>query len=128
MKQGAIDFTGPFHFDVSAMAIAPSPHVEARETSALAAIENAQTGRTLTQNLRLIEILTKAGAKGVADPVIKRITKWERQTICLRRFDVGTWPAGRWYHPRTKRAYTRWRLATDEEKATLAESREAKRG
>jgi hypothetical protein len=59
MKQTAIDFTGPFAFDPSVMAVAPSPHRDAKETSALAAIENAQTSRKAVQNTRILSLIKR---------------------------------------------------------------------
>lgn len=61
MKQAQIDFSGAFHFDPRSSAVAPSPHVEARETSALAAIENAQTSRKAIQNTRILLLIKAAG-------------------------------------------------------------------
>lgn len=114
-RQQDFDFVGPITFDTKALIVAPSRHAAAKETSALAAAGNHK--HRATQNDRLLALLLKAGEKGLADPVIRRITGWERSTICARRADVGTVPAAkRWNHPKNGRTYTRWRLATDEER------------
>lgn len=112
MKQASIDFTGPFQFDPHAMAVAPSVHQEARETSALAAIENAALGRKATQNARILALLKAAGQTGLSDIELFRLTAIPRQTICLRRYDMRTLlePAGRYSDDHTKRQYTRWRV------------------
>lgn len=116
--QLGLDFIGPITFSTKALIVAPSKHPAAKQISALAAVANHPY--RVTQNMRLRELLEKAGAKGLADPVIQRITGWERQTICARRGDVGTVPAAtRWHHPKTKRPYTRWRLASDDERKAL---------
>ena len=113
-QQGALDFIGPITFSTRALIVAPSKHAQARQTSALAAVANHPY--RVTQNQRLTELLEKAGDKGIADPVIRRITGWERQTICARRGDVGTCPAVKRWTSRSGRTYTRWRLMTDDER------------
>lgn len=112
MKQSALNFEAPFQFDPKAMAVAPSPHREARETSALAAIENAAIGRKANQNARILALLKAAGAEGLSDLELHRTTGYPRQTICLRRFDLKSLlePAGRYQDAHTKRQYTRWRV------------------
>lgn len=115
MRQTALDFIGPITFDTKRLIVAPSKHAAAKETSALAAVANHP--RRVTQNQRLRELLEKAGEKGIADPVIARMTGWSRQTICARRADIGTTPAEtRWRSRRFNNlTYTRWRLMTDDE-------------
>lgn len=113
--QRGFDFVGPITFDTKALIVAPSRHAASKETSALAAAGNHPY--RATQNDRLLALLQRAGDRGLADPVIQRITGWERSTICARRADVGTVPATkRWSHPKNGRTYTRWRLATDDER------------
>lgn len=116
MKQNALDFIGPITFDTKRLIIAPSKDVRARETSALAAVGNHP--HRVTQNQRLRELLKDRGPfGGLSDPEIQRITGWERSTICARRADVGVRSTSeRWTNPKTNRTYTRWRLATDEER------------
>jgi hypothetical protein len=96
--------------------VAPSKDVHARETSALAAVGNHPF--RVTQNQRLTELLrSRSDFGGMSDPEIQRVTGWERSTICARRADVGVRSTGeRWTNPKTGRTYTRWRLATDEER------------
>lgn len=114
MKQQPIDFTGAQVFDPTAMAIAPSPHLEARETSALAAIENAQTNRKAIQNTRILSLIKAAGEQGISDIELNRATGIPRSSICARRgYDLRTLigPAAKRYEdPHTKRTYTRWKL------------------
>lgn len=112
MTQRGFDFTGPAIFDPRAMAVAPSEHLEARETSALAAIENATLGRKANQNARILALLKSAGDVGLSDIELHRATGYPRQTICLRRFDLKSLlePAGRYQDEHTKRQYTRWRV------------------
>lgn len=112
MSQQGFDFIGAFHFDPKSSAVAPSPHLEARETSALAAFENAQLGRKATQNARVLTLLKAAGATGLSDLELHRATGYPRQTLCLRRYDLRALlePAGRYQDEHTKRQYTRWRV------------------
>ena len=113
MSQQPLDFTGAFQFDPTAMAIAPSPHPEAKETSALAAIENAQTSRKAVQNTRILSLIRAAGDTGISDLELHRATGYPRSSICARRgYDLKTLiePAGRYQDAHTKRSYTRWRL------------------
>lgn len=116
MSQGAFDFIGPITLATKALIVAPSKHAQARETSALAAAGNHP--HRVTQNMRLTELLKERGPfGGLSDPEIQKITGWERSTICARRADVGVRPTGeRWTNPKTERTYTRWRLATPEER------------
>lgn len=116
-RQQGLDFIGPITMATKALIVAPSKHAAARETSALAAVANHP--HRINQNTRLIALLEKAGDKGLADPVIRRITGWERSTICARRADVGVMPAATRYQHRNGRTYTRWRLATDDERRAL---------
>jgi hypothetical protein len=86
------------------MVVAPSRFLEARDTSALAAVANQP--RRGTQNEQLLELLRQAGDHGLADPEIAARTGWSRQTICVRRFDLRALiepsqrraqaPSGRW--------------------------------
>lgn len=117
MNQGALDFIGPITLSTKALIVAPSKHAAAKQTSALAAVANHP--RRLTQNQRLTELLEQAGARGLADPIIERITGWSRQTICARRADVGVMPCAERYKRRNGMTYTRWRLATDDERREL---------
>ena len=113
-RQGALDFIGPITFATKALIVAPSKHAAARQTSALAAVANHP--HRVTQNMRLAALLERVGEKGIADPVIQRITGWSRQTICARRADVGVRPVGTRWKNRHGATYTRWRLATDDER------------
>lgn len=111
MKQNALDFTGPFEWDAQSMAIAPSPHPQARETSALAANENLS--RRASQTARLLSIIKNAGDEGISDIELQRATGFSRATICARRgWDLRTvlTVAGRYTDPNTKRSYTRWKV------------------
>lgn len=114
MKQSALDFTAPFQFDPRAMAVAPSEHREARETSALAAIENAALGRKANQNARILALLNAAGKVGLSDLELHRATGYPRSTICARRgFDLKSLIEAaptRHQDDYTKRSYTRWRV------------------
>lgn len=110
-QQGALDFVGPEIFDPQSMAIAPSPHPQARETSALAANENLS--RRATQTARLLSIIKNAGDEGISDIELQRATGYGRPTICARRgWDLRTVlePAGRYTDSITKRSYTRWKV------------------
>lgn len=112
-NQLALSFTNAQPFDARAMAVAPSPHREARETSALAAIENAQTSRKAIQCARVLDLIRAAGEQGISDIELHRATGFSRASICARRgFDLRTLlePAGRYVDPTSKRSYTRWRL------------------
>jgi hypothetical protein len=118
MKQTAIDFSGPFAFDPSVMAVAPSEHRDAKETSALAAIENAQTSRKAVQNTRILSLIKAAGEQGISDIELQRATGYPRSSICARRgFDLKTLitAAGRYRDENTKRSYCRWRLRKEGE-------------
>lgn len=112
MSQQGFDFTSPFQFDPKAMAVAPSEHREARETSALAAMENAAMGRKANQNARILSLLKAAGDVGLSDLELHRATGYPRQSICGRRHDLRSLlePSGRYTDPTTKRSYTRWRV------------------
>lgn len=116
MSQQGFDFIGPISMATKALIVAPSKHAHARETSALAAAGNHP--HRVTQNQRLAELLEERGKQGgLSDPEIQKITGWERSTICARRADVGVVPTGeRWTNPKANRTYTRWRLATAEER------------
>lgn len=116
MSQQGFDFIGPISMATKALIVAPSKDARARETSALAAAGNHQ--HRVTQNQRLTELLKERGPHGgLSDPEIQKITGWERSTICARRADVGVRSTGeRWTNPKTERTYTRWRLATADER------------
>lgn len=113
MSQLPLSFTSMQPFDPSSMAIAPSPHVEARETSALAAIENTATTRRGKQNTAILLLIRAAGPVGISDLELHRATGIPRSSICARRgYDLRSLiePAGRYQDDKTKRSYTRWRL------------------
>lgn len=113
MKQDAFDFAGPFAFDPRAVAVAPSEHVEARETSALAAVENMTSGRKATQAARILDLIRASGERGISDEELRKATGYKIQSICARRgFDLKSLiePAGRYKDEMTKQSYTRWRV------------------
>ena len=86
MKPQAFDFSGtPEPFDPHMSVVAPSVHVAARETSALAAV--AQQPVRGKQNAELLALIAAAGDAGMSDREIQQATGWLRQTICVRRFD-----------------------------------------
>jgi len=115
MKQPALDFTTVQPFDPTVMAVAPSKDREARETSALAAIENTATGRRAKQNATLLQLIRAAGELGISDIELARATGYPRSSICARRgWDLRTLiepAAHRYQDPVSKRTYTRWKLA-----------------
>jgi hypothetical protein len=76
----------PFNFDPGALTVAPSPFLEARETSALAAVANVP--HRSRQNEQVLALITAAGAAGMSDAEIQQATGLTRQTICLRRHDL----------------------------------------
>lgn len=86
-----------FDADVSSLTIAPSPHPQARETSALAAVANLP--KRASQNEAVLKVIRASGADGLSDPEIQRLTGLCRQTICLRRHDLRSLlePAARRY-------------------------------
>ena len=114
MKQSALNFDTALPFDPRAMAIAPSKDVQARETSALAAIENASTSRRAKQNTSILSLLKAAGEGGISDIEIARATGFPRSSICARRgWDLRSLiePAAKRYEdPVSKRTFTRWKL------------------
>lgn len=80
MNQSSLDF------DQAVLTVAPSPFVEARETSALAAVAAAPAkARKAAELLRLVEV---AGREGISDPEIARATGWPRSTVCSIRNSV----------------------------------------
>lgn len=99
-----------FDFDAKHITVANSIFPQARETSALAAIQ-VQPIRG-ERNLLLLQLLNQAGETGLSDLEIQRLTGWPRQTICVRRFDCRSRivPAST-RHEANGRTYTRWRLA-----------------
>jgi hypothetical protein len=112
MNQLPIDW----NVDQRTLAVAPSAHVEARETSALAALENAALGRRANQNTRLLLLIRAAGEQGISDLELHRATGFPRASICARRgFDLKTLiepAAGRYIDPLSHRSHTRWKLRT----------------
>lgn len=115
-NQLALAFTTVQPFDPRSMAIAPSEHCEARETSAIAAIENAQMGRKAKQVSRILELLKAAGDEGLSDPEISKATGYSRQTVCARRgWDLRSLiepAATRYTMPGSNRPCQRWKLRT----------------
>jgi hypothetical protein len=105
----------PFDFDPQTLTVAPSPFLEARETSALAAI--AHQPKRCRQNEELMRLLEAAGEDGLSDPEIQQMTGWPRQTICIRRFDLRGWivPADRRAKAPSGRLCVCWRRASTEE-------------
>lgn len=102
----------PLDFSAKAVTVAPSAFPQARETSALAAIQ-VQPIRG-QRNLLLLQLLKEAGELGLSDIEIQRLTGWPRQTICVRRFDCRSRivPAETRYEV-NGRKYTKWRLIDD---------------
>lgn len=96
-------------FDQAALTVAPSPFIEARETSALAAVENLP--HRATQNARVLDLITLAGDAGMSDAEIQSATGYSRQTICLRRHDLRAFlvPAARRAVSPFGRSMTCWR-------------------
>lgn len=87
-----------FAFEASALVVAPSPHLAARETSALAAVENLP--QRATQSARILALITEAGSAGMSDAELARATGYTRASICARRgFDLA-----RFLKPGTRRA------------------------
>lgn len=80
MKQPA------FAFESTSLVVAPSPHLAARETSALAAVENLP--HRATQSARILALITEAGAAGMSDAELARVTGYCRSAICARRGDL----------------------------------------
>lgn len=105
-------------FDQAALTVAPSPFLEARETSALAAVANLPL-RT-TQNTQVLALISAAGADGMSDAEIQAATGLPRQTICLRRHDLRAFltPAVRRAQSPYGRAMTCWRRKTAAEMAS----------
>lgn len=95
-------------FDGATLTVAPSPHVQARQTSAWAALANLP--RRGTQCAILLELITAAGEIGMSDEELHRASGIKRQSICARRRDLapfimaspirdeqsGTTPMTRW--------------------------------
>lgn len=110
MSQPRLDFVGPVTFDAQALTIAPSRHPQARETSALAAVDNQP--RRANQNDTILRLITAAGEQGISDPELQRCTGYLRSTICARRGDLRDLiepAAGRHTPKDTTRSYTRWK-------------------
>lgn len=114
MRQAALSFDTVQPFDPHSAAVAPSPHREARETSALAAIENTATSRRAKQNTAILALIKAAGEHGISDIEIQRATGYPRSSICARRgWDLRSLiePAAKRYEdPVSKRTFTRWKL------------------
>lgn len=108
MPQPRLDFSTPW--DPNAFTVAPSGCPQARETSALAAVQNAPIRGS--QNVQLMQLLEAAGEVGLSDLEIQQRTGWKRQTICVRRFDLRSRlePATT-RHEQNGRSYTRWRVS-----------------
>lgn len=109
MSQPGFDFENHAPFDPSALTVAPSEHVQARETSALAAVQvQPKRGR---QNAELMVLLTAAGEVGLSDPEIQQRTGWLRSSICARRGDCKSQlePAPTRYVEHGQ-SYCRWRV------------------
>lgn len=99
----------------SHLTVAPSPFLEARETSALAAVATAPTkARKAAELLRLIDA---AGRAGMSDPEIHAATRWPRSTICSIRNSVRIflWPADRRAVSEWGIECTCWRRASEAE-------------
>lgn len=97
-------------FDPKAVTIAPSRHVQARETSALAALVNLP--KKGTQNEMILGLITAAGNRGLSDLELHTMTGIRRQSICARRRDLGELiepAADRHTDNNTGISYTRWR-------------------
>lgn len=113
-NQLALSFTQTQPFDPTLMAIAPSKDATARETSALAAIENTSTSRRAKQCAAILTLIKAAGEQGISDIEIARATGYPRSSICARRgWDLRTLltPAAKRYEdPVSKRTFTRWKL------------------
>lgn len=93
-----------FDFDAAALTVAASPFLEARETSALAAVAAAPAkARKAAELLRLVDA---AGDAGISDPEIARATGWPRSTVCSVRNSVRGFLA-----PATRRAVSEYGIA-----------------
>lgn len=97
-------------FDFDDLTVAPSIYPQARETSALAAIQ-IQPIRG-ERNLLLLQLLNEAGEIGLSDPEIVQLTGWCRAGTCARRFDCRSriGPAATRFEA-NGRKYQRWKLA-----------------
>lgn len=115
MQQLSMDWGGLFAAE--ALTVAPSAHVTARETSALAAVANSPA--RASQNARVLELLTAAGDAGLSDHELHVMTGYSRQTICVRRFDLRDLltPAARRATSPSGRTMTCWRRKTAAELA-----------
>jgi hypothetical protein len=104
-----------FDLDQHSLVVAPSAHLEARETSAMAALA-AQPFRG-SQCATLLKLIEAAGEAGMSDPEIARALGWPRATICIRRHDLRAFliPATR----RAKSEHGRWCVCW--RKKTIAE-------
>jgi hypothetical protein len=97
-------------FDPKSVTVAPSPHVQARQTSALAGLANLP--KRGSQNEMVLGLITAAGDRGLNDRELQQMTGYSRQTLCLRRYDLKALigpAATRDIDPLTHRQFTRWR-------------------
>jgi len=104
-----LDFAhGPAEFDPHGLTIAPSVSPAARETSALAAVENLP--RKATQCETVLRLITAAGETGISDLELQRASGMLRSSLCARRRDLASLiePAGTRYTAHG-RSYCRWR-------------------
>jgi len=86
MTQGRLDWDA---VTPATLVVAPSVHPQARETSALSAVLGAKD--RASQNATLLRLITEAGAAGLSDHELHRMTGYARATICARRgFDLAT--------------------------------------
>ena len=118
MIQARLSFVG----DVSVhQTVAPSPFLEARHTSAQAAVAAAPA--KARKSAELLRLVTLAGTDGLSDPEIERATGFPRQTICSVRNSVRhlLWPADRETKSKYGKKCVCWRRATAAEVAVNRE-------
>lgn len=106
MKQPALQFGSEL---TGHLTVAPSAFLPARETSALAAVDNVP--RKGTQNATVLHFITAAGSRGLSDRELERLTGYLRSTICARRGDLAGLlePADTRDLTNPHRPQTRWR-------------------
>jgi hypothetical protein len=104
-------------WDAASLTVAPSRHLAARETSALAAAANLP--RRGTQCAQVLELITQAGDVGMSDEELRQASGLLRQTICARRRDLAVFltKADRRHERPGQTSMTRWRRKTAEEMA-----------
>lgn len=102
-------------YATSSLTIAPSVYPQARETSALAAVENLPARGK--QNALVLQLITAAGEAGMSDPELEQATGLSRASICLRRHDLRAFlrPAERRAKSKSGRLCVCWRRATKDE-------------